>query len=172
MNELVLSLCIFLARTADMSLASFRVIMTVKKRTLIASLIGILEAAIWFVAVQEALSTDSNSFLIVCGYSLGFGAGTFLGTYLSNILISDKIDVQIITTSTNEELIEDLREKGFAVTVFDCHGMKNEKHMLYIVTDTKKYKEIVEITNKHDSQAFITANENKYVLNGYFGKRK
>ncbi|MBE6124581.1 MAG: DUF2179 domain-containing protein [Erysipelotrichaceae bacterium] len=172
MTELVLALCIFLARTVDMSLASFRVIMTVKKKMILASVIGVVEAAIWFVAVQEALSTDSNSVLIVCGYALGFGAGTFLGTYLSNILINDKIDIQIITSSTNSKLIEALREKEYAVTVFDCYGMKNEKNMLYIVADSKKYKEIVEITNKFDSSAFVTANENKYVLNGYFGKRK
>lgn len=172
MSELVLSLCIFLARTMDMSLASFRVIMTVKKRTLLASIIGIFEAAIWFLAVQKALSTDSNSFLIVCGYSLGFGAGTFLGTYLSNVLINDKIDVQIITSTTNEKLIEVLREKNYAVTVFNCYGMNNEKNMLYIVTNSKNYKEIIEITNAYDTQAFITANDKKYVLNGYFGKRK
>ena len=64
MEILMLCIKIFCVRIVDVSMGTFRTIVTVKGQKLLASMIGFVEVFIWFVIVKEALSTDSTSIFI------------------------------------------------------------------------------------------------------------
>ena len=78
--------------------------------------------------------------------------------------------VQVVTSSQNEELIDALRNRGYAVSVVDVQGIdkKKSKYMLFIEINKKKFKELKELIKEVDSKAFIVVNETRYVMNGYF----
>jgi len=163
---------IFFARLIDVSLGTFRTINTVKGRDLIASLIGLVEITVWFLIVKEALNTDNNSFFIVAAYALGFSVGTYIGGKISKIFIKSNLEVQVILSNKDDEIVRKIRENGYGVTAIEVKGAKNPKYMLYIQIRHNTLENLKKIVRKLDSKAFIVVNETKYVENGYFGVEK
>jgi uncharacterized protein YebE (UPF0316 family) len=165
---LVLCIKVFLARILDVSLGTVRTMFTVKNKNVLASLIGFVEVLIWFLIVKEALNSNENGIYIAITYSLGFAAGTYIGGYLADILITGNITLQVFTN--NLELVNAIRKNGYAVSAVECKGYDKEisKEMLYINVNKKKEKELKKIIHKNDKDAFVIVNETKYVVNGYF----
>jgi len=163
---------IFFARIIDVSLGTFRTINTVKGRDLIAALIGVVEITVWFLIVKEALNTDNNSLFIVISYALGFAIGTYIGGKISKIFIKSNLEVQVILSNKNDEIIEKIRKSGYGVTIIEVKGTKNPKYMLYIQIKNNNLEKLKNIVRKLDNKAFIVVNETKYVENGYFGLGK
>ena len=164
-----LCLEIFLARICDVTIGTIRTIMTVKGKNLLATILAFFEVTIWFVMVKDALTSEYNSILIVLSYALGYATGTYLGGYISSF-IKSKLGIQIIIDEDSKELIDQLREHGFAVTVANVEGFnKEKKYMLLLEIDSKRFKELESIVHKNNNRIFMTVNETKYVKNGYFG---
>ena len=172
MEIFLLCIKIFLVRIIDVSLGTIRTIVTVKDKKKLAACIGFVEVFVWFVIVKEALNTDSTSIWIAIFYALGFASGTYIGSYLSGKFIKGNFGVQVITSGKNNNLIKDLRESGYAVTVIDVkgHDEENTKYMLFIEIDKNKFNHLRDFIKKYDNKAFIVVNETKYVQNGYFQK--
>lgn len=167
MTTLLLCLKIFFARLIDVSLGTIRTVYTVKNKHLIASLIGLVEVIVWFLVVQEALNSTSNSFFIAFSYSIGFAVGTYIGGILSNVLISSKLGIQVIFSKKNNQIIDTIKRAGYAVSIINLVSDDN-KYMLYIQVDSKKYHNLIKLINKLDEKAFIVVQETKVVYNGYF----
>lgn len=169
MNLFFMCIEIFLARVVDVSLGTFRTINTVKGRDFIAALIGLVEITVWFLVVKEALNTDNNSYFIVVSYALGFSVGTYIGGKLSKIFIKSTLEVQVVLSSKNDNLIEIIRKNGYGVTIIEIKG---NKYMLYIEIKDHSLEKLKELLSKYDKKAFITVQETKYVENGYFSSLK
>lgn len=169
MDLFLLCLKIFFARLVDVSLGTFRTINTVKGKDLIASLIGIVEITVWFLVVKEALNTDNNSIWIVISYALGFSVGTYIGGKISKIFIKSNLEVEVILSNKNDNIINEIRKAGYGVTAIEVKGTKELKYMLYIQIKDNSLEKLKKLINKLDNKAFIVINETKYVENGYFG---
>lgn len=163
---IILCLKIFLVRIIDVSLGTIRTLFTVKGKKLTASLIGFFEILVWFLIVKEALNTEDESILIAISYSLGFATGTYIGSFLSDILITGIIEIRVFTE--NDKLVKILREKGYRVNVTYYDGYNSSNYMLYVSVEKKDEKKLKDLIKTHDSRAFISFNEISYVENGYF----
>ncbi len=169
MNIFILCIKIFFVRILDVSLGTFRTMLMVKGKTLIATLIGFFEVLVWFLIVKEALNTEINSIWIALSYSGGFATGTYIGMIISDKYITELLEIQIITNKY-KSLIVKLREEGFAVTAMKVMSMdnKNSKYMLFIFINSSRYQKLNKIIKDIDKNAFLVINESKYVRNGYF----
>ena len=163
---------IFFARLIDVSLGTLRTINTVKGRDLVASLIGLVEITVWFLIVKEALNTDNNSIWIVISYALGFSVGTYIGGKISKRFIKSNLEVQVILSTRDDNIVNKIREEGYGVTAIEVNGSKNEKYMLYIQIRDQSFEHLKNIIKRLDKKAFIVVNETKYVENGYFNITK
>lgn len=163
---------IFFARLIDVSLGTFRTINTVKGRDLIAALIGLVEITVWFLIVKEALNTDNNSLWIVFAYAMGFSVGTYIGGKISKIFIKSNLEVQVILSKKDDDIVNKIRSKGYGVTAIEVKGVKTIKYMLYIQIRDNSLEKLKTLVRKLDSRAFLVVNETKYVENGYFGLGK
>ena len=123
MNILILCLKIFFVRIIDVSLGTVRTIITVKGRRVVASMVGFVEVFVWFLIVREALNTDEVSIWIAVSYSLGFATGTYIGSILSDIFISGTLGVQVVTSDSDDNIINILRKNGYALTVLPVEGI-------------------------------------------------
>ena len=165
MNILILCIKIFFVRILDVSLGTFRTIITIKGKALYASLIGFIEVFVWFLIVREALS-DVNSIWIAISYSLGFATGTYIGAILSNHFIEGTLSIQIVTTKYN--LVNIIRENGYGVTVLKVSGKdETEKFMLLVEIKNKSLNHLRSITSSYDKNSFLVVTETKYVQNGF-----
>lgn len=168
MNLSIIFLCIkiFFVRIIDVSLGTFRTIITVKGKSLYASIIGFIEVFVWFLIVREALNTDINSIWIAISYSLGFATGTYIGSFLSKTFIEGTLSIQIITSKYN--LVKVIRENGYGVSVINVNGKdEDEKYMLLIEIKNKSLKHLKSIASSIDKNCFFIVTETKYVQNGY-----
>ena len=168
MTTFFMCIKIFCARLIDVSLGTFRTINTVKGRDLAAALIGLVEITVWFLIVKEALNTDNNSIWIVIAYAMGFSVGTYIGGKISKKFIKSNLEVQVILSSCDDNVVNKIREEGYGVTAIEVNGNKNKKYMLYIQIRNHSLEHLKDIIRKLDKKAFIVVNETKYVENGYF----
>lgn len=168
---------VIIGRTVDMCLASIRTVFTVKDKPLIAAPIGFVEAFFWFMIVKAALDYPIaenpvvNTIVLALAYSLGFALGTLVGGILSKRFIKSKIHVQIVLSSKNDDLVKELKEKGYGQTILTAKGANSntETYMIFVETDSDKLKQLRTIINTMDEKAFVSVSESKSVYNGYFG---
>lgn len=172
MTLFLLCMKIFFARLIDVSLGTFRTINTVKGRDLVAALIGIVEITVWFLVVKEALNTDNNSLWIVFAYAMGFSVGTYIGGKISKIFIKSHLEVEVILSNKDDNIINKIREEGYGVTAIEVKGSKAPKYMLYIQIRDNSLDRLKKLIKQLDEKAFIVVNETKFVENGYFGVAK
>lgn len=172
MELLFLCLKIFFARIIDVTLATLRTVYSVKGKTLLAGLIGFIEATIWFIVVKEALNTNIESPFIVMSYAGGFATGSILGTFVSKKFVNSLIKVEVITTKATQENIEKIRLEGFGVSVLDILDETKDvdKKMLIITLNSKHLEELKRILRHIDRNAFVVVNESKIVQNGFIKK--
>ncbi len=172
MALLFLCLKIFFARIIDVTLATLRTVYSVKGKTLLAGLIGFIEATIWFIVVKEALNTDIESPFIVMSYAGGFATGSILGTFVSKKFVNSLIKVEVITTKATPSNVEKIRLEGFGVSVLDILDNNDDvdKKMLIITLNSKHLEELKRILRHIDRNAFVVVNESKIVQNGFIKK--
>ena len=172
MEILKLCLTIFFCRIVDVSMCTYRTVITVKGKVLFASLIAVIEGMVWFLVVREALTFEANNFLetfcIALAYSCGFACGTFVGGTLSK-KVSGNIEIQVVTSSKNNEMIKKLQEAGFAITVTSSEATQfsGEKYMLFAVMKNSRLEEFKKLVYELDEKAFIMGSETKYIYNGF-----
>jgi len=170
MELLVLCIKIFLVRILDVSLGTLRTMFVVKERRFLASIIGFIEALIWFLIVKEALTVSNPSIYIAIAYAAGFSTGTFVGSSLSKRLILGKIMIQVYSNIEDNSLISAIRQNGYGITVLTYKGVEGSKdgRLLNISVNKSEQKKLTKLIKKYDPDAFIVINETMYVENGYF----
>ena len=145
------------------------------KRTL-SSIVALLEGLIWFLVVREALLFDAPTLMeklaIAFAYALGFAAGTYIGGKIADKFIVGNVNVQVVTSSQNDKMLEDIREAGYAITVLDVNTslLSRKKYMLFSEVTTKQLDEFKSLIYSLDKKAFVMVHETKFVYNGFFKK--
>lgn len=173
MSTLLLCLEIFGARIIDVSLGTIRTVIVVKGKNLLGSLLGFLEVTVWFLVVEQALSSANSNIFVVTSYSLGFAVGTYVGGKFSKKFIKSKLEVQVVTSSDVKLMIENIRNNGYAVSILKLESLNEDnKYMLFLEVDSDKFDRLKRIIKENDEKAFIVVNETIFVQNGYFGIKK
>ena len=169
MGTLSICLYVFFVKIIEVSLNTIVTILTVKNKQKIAMLLGFIDVLIWFMVIREALSINSNGMLLAFAFALGHAIGTYIGTILSNKLINGKILMQVVTNHISNDMLDNIRNNGYAISKIDCFGKNDSKKtMLFIELDSRKSNELQNIIKDIDSSAFIVINETKNVINGFF----
>ena len=171
MELFILCIKIFFGRLIDVSLGTLVTIYVVKNEKNLATIIGFIDVFIWFVVVKEALNTDIESIWVALSYSLGYAAGTYVGSGLSQIFSYGKVNMQVITKNLNN-VSKALKNSNFSASVIKCMGIHKEdnNYMIYSQIENKKVREFKKLIIDADENAFVTVTESKESLNGYFGK--
>lgn len=167
MSTLWLCVQVFFARIADVSLGTFRMMVSVKGKRLITCAIAFVEVFIWYVVARQVLAASEFNVLVAISYSAGYATGTFLGLLISDRFIKGTVGVQVVTTKS--KMIGKVRHEGFAVSVIDLKNDfgKTKKELLFIQVNNRSLKRLLNIIKHIDSEAFIVVNETKAVQNGY-----
>jgi uncharacterized protein YebE (UPF0316 family) len=157
-------------RIVDVSLGTIRTILTVKGKIAVASFIGFVEVFVWFVIVQAAISRGGDSLWVALAYAGGFAAGTYIGGKLAVQFMKGFLDVQIITSTKNNRLIDDIRDARFGVSVLNVNSSEfgDEKYLLVLEIKGGDLKKLQKIVYSVDPAAFLTVRETKFIQNGFF----
>jgi uncharacterized protein YebE (UPF0316 family) len=149
-----------------------RTIIVVKGKSWIAAIVGFFEVFIWFLVAREALSNATGIWVAVA-YAGGFASGTYIGGLLVKRFIKDMVEMQIVTSGDDPEIVSKIRSAGFAVTVLDVKGSEygGDKFLLIMDIEGALLPEARKLVKSLDPSAFIVVHETKKVYNGFI-KRK
>jgi Uncharacterized protein conserved in bacteria len=115
-----------------------RTIIVVRGKSSLAALVGFFEVFIWFLIAREALN-HATGIWVAFAYAGGFSAGTFCGSLLTKRFIKDMVEIQIVTSGVDPEIVTKIRAAGYGVTVLDVKGSEYgcNKHLLIMDIDSK-----------------------------------
>jgi len=160
----ILPILILMARVVDVSLDTIRVIMVAKGYRNLAPFVGFFQSLIWLITITRIMANLDNWFTYI-GYASGFALGTYVGMILEGKLALGYELVRVITKKGADDLINGLREKGYALTSVPGMGREGEVGVLYIIIKRKVLREVVAIIHEYNPHAFYTIEDMRYVSN-------
>lgn len=153
---------IFLARVADVSLGTVRILVGFRGYRSVATAIGFAEALIWVLAVRQVLlHLDAQPWLAVA-YAGGFAAGNFLGITLERRLGVGRELVRVISYRTDSLLSDFLRDKGYRVV--ELAGTRRNAEpvqVIFVVEWRKKMPALLALIRGYDPEAIYTVTDVK-----------
>ncbi len=167
LHPVILSLAIFLARVADVSLGTVRTIVVFRGRRLLAAVIGFFEIVIWVIAAGQVLQNLDAWYLIVA-YAGGFGAGNYVGIWLESKLAIGREMVSAISFRPDGGLARQLRERGFrAIDVDADMGRGQPVDLVITVTRRRRVPELLATILEADPEAQYSISDIKMVHEGF-----
>jgi Uncharacterized protein conserved in bacteria len=165
-------LLIFSLRIVDVSLATLRMLLSVRGLKVVAPIIGFFEVLVWIFAVGNAIK-HLESPLHLLGYAAGFSSGTLVGLWIEEKMALGMATVRVMSLHGGVEIAEALRERGFGVTEFAGHGREGTVEMVYAVMRRRDLPAVYREVNVWDPDAFVTVEEPRNIQRGWmFGKRR
>lgn len=150
---------IFFARIIDVSLGTVRTINLIQGRSIMAFLLGLVEATMWLVVVAAVLKEISVEPLLGVFYAFGFSAGNVVGILIEKRLALGSLILRIISSDYEPEMTRELREMGFAVTVFTGEGRDGPVRELYVVCQRRDFKKIIAAVEEVDPHVFYVTEQ-------------
>lgn len=170
MEYLFSALQIMFLRVIDVSMGTFRTLMTVQGKKYIAGLMGFIEVTIWVFAISTVFRNLDNIYNVL-GYSTGFALGTMLGITIEQKIGSGFLQFHIISLQFTDKIADTLRMNKIGVTILPGEGGRGGVAMLIVLISRKREKEVMEIINEIDPDAFISV-QSANAYRGYVPTRK
>lgn len=148
---------IFVARIADVSFGTLRMVSVVRGQRAAAFGFGFVEVLIWVTAVSAVIQNlDTPIYAIV--YALGFATGGVVGITLEQKLAMGEQVLRVFTRH-GERLAEHLREEGYRVTVFVGEGLKGPVHLVYIKLKRRSVRLAIRFAREIDPECFYVVED-------------
>ena len=138
----VLPVFIFLARIADVSINTIRIIYVLGGRRLTSTLLGFIESLIWLLAIRQIFEHLDN-WAAYIAYPGGFAMGILVGMLLEERIAYGKVVVRIITRNSIDALREYLINKELRFTVLNSTGPEGDESVVFIVLEREKLDALV-----------------------------
>jgi uncharacterized protein YebE (UPF0316 family) len=168
---IILPFLIFVARIADVSIGTVKLIFISRGLRSIAPILGFLEVLIWLLAIGQIMRNLTNPVCYVA-YAGGFATGTYVGMYIERKLAMGNLLVRLITRKDATELIDRLKAADYGVTVVDAQGSSGLVHVLYTVIKRGDLEDVVGIIKQFNPRAFFTVEDIRTVSEGIFPMRR
>lgn len=167
MNNILLIIILQLIYVPFLTL---RTIFLVKNVTFLAAMLGMVEMLIYVFGLSLVFNGD-QSILAMVVYAVGFGLGIFLGAKIERKLAIGYVYAMINTQKKNDELVDFLRNSGFAVTIYVGEGRDSERYKYEILTKRNREAELFKIVEQFEPNAFIISYEPKSFKGGFLVAR-
>lgn len=166
-------LFIFIARVMDMSLDVLRILMLMRERKLLASVIGFFEVSIFVIALNEVLKGGLDDAGKILAYAGGFATGNYIGSLIEGRLAMGYSSLQIFPAPHYEQrLITALRQEGFGVTTVSGTGRDGIRNIIFVSLKRKNLQRAIGILDDICPDIFFTVSDAKYIKGGIFPTKR
>lgn len=166
MKDIIL---ILLLQLIYVPILTLRTIFLIKNMTTIASILGFAEALVYVFGLSLVFSGDQGP-LAMLVYAIGYGIGILIGGAIENKLAIGYNSLIVNLMEKNTDLISDLRDKGFGVTLYEGEGRDSKRYRLDILTKRNREAELLEIIESYEPKAFIVSYEVRMFKGGFLVK--
>lgn len=141
-SYLLLPCLIFLARIADVSINTIRIIYVLGGRRWTATMLGFFESFIWLMAIRQIFEHLDN-WICYVAYPAGFASGIFVGMIIEERIAYGKVIVRIITRKEVKALIGYLNKKRFRYTHVNAEGPDGHENLVFTVLERDSLEELL-----------------------------
>lgn len=161
-------LFIFFARVTDVSIGTLRLMLMVRGRRWLASVLSFFEVGVWLLALTRVLSNLDNPWKMLV-YCLGFATGVYVGQWIEELLALGVSSAQVIPRSAEaaQALRDALRQEGFGVTTLMGEGRQGPRMVLLVTSPRRGIPRLLEIIRRYDDHAFVTVIDTRASLGGH-----
>ncbi|WP_088005762.1 DUF2179 domain-containing protein [Indiicoccus explosivorum] len=162
-------LIIFTINIVYVTIATIRMILTLKGYRYIAAAVSMVETTINVIALGLVLE-NLNEIQNLIAYAVGFGSGVVVGSKIEEKLALGYSMVNVITVDESAALPGKLRDKGYGVTDWQASGLDGSRKAMQILTPRKYELKLYQTIKELDPKAFIFASEPKTIHGGFWTK--
>jgi uncharacterized protein YebE (UPF0316 family) len=155
-DTLIWSLIIFTARIVDVSLGTIRVNMIIRRKKIIAALVGFVEVTI-FISIIVKIITNIDNIYGILAYGAGFAVGTVIGILISERLSQDLVSTNIISREHNEGIKKLLLKEDFGFTCYKGAGRQGEVEIINVVCSHMNLSRLNKLIHDQDPGAFVVS---------------
>lgn len=166
----IIPLLIFLARIADVTIGTLRIVFVSKGFKILAPILGFFEIFIWLLAMSKIIQ-NLDYWLYYIAYSGGFAVGNYVGLLIEERLALGFVNMRIITHELGDALIKRLANDGFGVTSTEAMGSRSKVNIIYCVIKRSDYRQVSEIIKEYNPRAFYTIEDIRFANQGVFPSR-
>ena len=163
----ILTILIFLARVADVTLGTLRIVFISQGKRKLAPIMGFFEILIWLLAAGQIFSNLTN-ILYYFAYAGGFATGNYIGLIVENKLSLGLLSLHLIVRDDPEKLIKTLKEKGYGLTTLTAEGVKGNVKLVVMIIKRKNQLKVLEIIRSVSPNSFISIENVQSVIGGNF----
>jgi len=164
---IILPILIFLARVADVSLGTLRIVFISQGKRKLAPIVGFFEIFIWLLAVGQIFSNLTN-ILYYFAYAGGFAIGNYFGLIVENKLSLGLLSLHLIVRDDPDKLIKTLKEKGYGLTTLTAEGIKGNVKLVVMIIKRKNQLAVLEIIRNISPNIFVSIENVQSVKGGKF----
>ncbi|HAX17101.1 MAG TPA: hypothetical protein DCY00_00675 [Actinobacteria bacterium] len=157
MNMLLWSLIIFFGRIVDVSLGTVRINFIIRRKKIIAAIVGFIEVTIFVTIIARVIQDIDNNIYGIFAYGAGFAIGTIVGMFISDKFSKDLLSTNIISKYKSDEIEETLRNEGFGATSYYGFGKDGNIKIINVVCRNNCFSKLNKIILKIDPNSFITS---------------
>lgn len=167
MGILIVNMLMIIAlRICDVSLATVRTILLTKGMSKVAAMIGFVEVIVYIKVLGNVVSQLDNWWYLIA-YAIGFSLGNLIGSRVERLLAFGDVQMRLIINNEYRYIIDELRAKGFGITIFRGEGKDGERLMVLITLKRKRVNEVYDYLQKKEIKAFISVNDITSHSGGY-----
>lgn len=167
MAWIVVPLLIILARIADQTIGTLRLVYLSKGYKVIAPVMGFFEVLIWIIVVSQIFQKLDNYFYYFA-YAFGFALGNYIGLRLEERLSLGKVVIRVFPKTNTDEIVHELSERGFGLTIMDALGTRGPVKILFSIINRKNLDDFLVTVRKFDEQTFYTIEDVRTSAKGVF----
>ena len=166
----MLFILVFILKTIEAFTSTISTILLIDEKRIMSSILSFIQVIIWFLIIKLALD-DTNGIIMALSYAGGYSLGTYLASFITTYLSKKKLLIQIITN--NKRIINELKEHGYSASIINSKGLYgSNNYIIFSFINNKRKNELIRIIKNIDNNAFISINQNKELINGYFKHSK
>ncbi len=162
---IIIPLLICVARIADVSIGTVRLIFISRGLKYLAPIVGFFEILIWLMAIGQIMKNLSNPICFIA-YAGGFAMGNFVGMCIAEKLSLGVVIIRVITVKDASDFVRQLRSADYGVTSVDGHGSEGDVHIVFTIVPRSEVKNVVSLIKAFNPKAFYTVEEVGYVEKG------
>lgn len=163
----VIPFLIFVARIADVSIGTIRLIFVSRGFKYLAPTVGFFEILIWLLAIGQIMKNLSSPVCYIA-YAGGFAMGNFVGMSIVERLSLGVVLIRVVTKKDASGLVENLKSADYGVTSVDGHGTAGQVKVVFTIVPRREVSSVVDLIKKFNPQAFYSIEEVGFVEKGIF----
>ena len=146
---------IFLARVADVTVGTVKLMFVVNSAKRVAAVLAFVESLIAIVALSRIMQ-DASNWMAYVMYAAGFATGTFVGMRIEEKLAYGSVMVRVISRTISEELLSYLTLHQYRYSMVDANDHVGNTQVLFTVCKRSRLPEFQRMLEKVAPQALYT----------------